>query len=195
MSSQDFLIRLSLEQSGLTEKEKERAKEVYIYDDKDSAILKFILNYKLNYHQQEKIIAPIFNLFFDENEKKEELYMTEAHLKELASKGYLGSHTHSHYPLGLLEPDVVLTELQVSKSYFEKLTNKSINFLAYPYGTEEVCTAEVAELAKKAGYEIGLTTKRGMNTIHENPLLLKRFDCNDLPGGKSYRDLKNEIFN
>ncbi|MNU11927.1 hypothetical protein D3C72_2601650 [compost metagenome] len=55
--------------------------------------------------------------------------------------------------------------------------------VSYPYGTDEACTNEVAQLAKNVGYKLGFTTKRGVNIGLENYLLLNRFDCNDLPGG------------
>lgn len=71
--------------------------------------------------------------------------------------------------------------------YFEKLTNTTINTVAYPYGTQESCTTEVAEIAKKVGCKLGFTTKRGANIGNENNLLLNRYDCNDLVGGKNYR--------
>ncbi|MGM1056420.1 MAG: polysaccharide deacetylase family protein [Bacteroidota bacterium] len=195
LSSQEFIEKLSIDDLNLSIMEKKRSKEIYIYDDEDSAILKFILNFKLNYYEQERKISPIFNSYFNESEKIEELYMTERQIVELANRGYLGSHTHSHYPLGLLEPEHMKSELRSSKSFFENLSGGDIRFLAYPYGSEEACTAGVALEAKKAGYQIGLTTKRGVNNIADDPLLLKRYDCNDLPGGINYIEGKNEFFN
>jgi peptidoglycan/xylan/chitin deacetylase (PgdA/CDA1 family) len=115
--------------------------------------------------------------------------MTDQNLKELAHKGYLGSHTHSHYPLGLLDRETIKKELEKTKTYLDTLTHSNIKIVSYPYGTPEVCTNLVADLAKEAGYRIGFTTKRGINTAEENPLLLNRFDCNDLAGGKNYNKI------
>ena len=53
-------------------------------------------------------------------------------------------------------------------------------------GTKEAATEEVGCLAKHVGYKIGFTTKPGLNNGSSNPLLLNRFDCNDLIGGKNY---------
>lgn len=187
ISSSEFLEKfIDLPFSSL---EKKKAQEIYRYDDEKSAALKYILNFKLDFKQQEQIVNKLFDLHFDQNTVLDSLYMTEQNLIELASKGYLGSHTHSHYPLGLLDTDTIKTELEKTKTYLDQLTNSAVNIISYPYGTPEVCTDLVADLAKKTGYKIGFTTTRGINTLDKNPLLLNRFDCNDLIGGKNYNKI------
>lgn len=188
ISSDDFLKSiLKIDSSKIKSINTFRAKKIYIYDDEKSAVLKYILNFGLTYAEQEKIISDLFLVYYDEAEVLKSLYFSNLNLIELASKGFLGSHTHSHYPLGLLKTEEVILELQNSKNFFEKLTTTTINSVAYPYGTQESCTVEVAEIAKKIGYKLGFTTNRGVNIGNENKLLLNRFDCNDLVGGKNYR--------
>ncbi|MFQ6601633.1 polysaccharide deacetylase family protein [Flavobacterium sp. C3NV] len=187
ISSDEFLKKLV--DIPFSDLEKRNAQAIYRYDDEKSAILKYILNFKLNFKQQEQIIKELFDIHFDENNVLESLYMTEQNLKDLAQKGYLGSHTHNHYPLGLLSENGIKFELQKTKTYLEKLTNSNINAVSYPYGTLETCTDLVVEFAKKEGYKIGFTTRRGINISGENPLLLNRFDCNDLIGGKNYNKI------
>ena len=169
------------------ESEKNKAYLIYRYDDRKSAELKYILNFKMAYDKQEIIINKLFDTFFEEAIELEKLYMNTENILTLAKRGYLGSHTHNHYPLGLLEPVSIKYELEHAKLYFEKLTNSKIEIVAYPYGTKETCTNEVATIAKNVGYKMGFTTKRGINTFIANHLLLKRFDCNDLLGGKNYK--------
>lgn len=184
ISSDEFLRKLL--NVPFSDSEKNNAKAIYRYDDEKSAILKYILNFKLNFKQQEEIIKGLFDIHFEENAILEALYMTEKNLKALAQTGYLGSHTHNHYPLGLLPAENIKFELKKTKVYLEKVTNSIINIVSYPYGTPETCTDIVADLAKKEDYKIGFTTKRGINTLGENHLLLNRFDCNDLIGGRNY---------
>ena len=62
-----------------------------------------------------------------------------------------------------------------------------INFVSYPYGSPQACTEEVFLQTKKADYSIGFTTTTGVNREADNILSLKRYDCNDLPGGKNYK--------
>lgn len=164
--------------------DKSKAHTIYRYDSSLSAELKYLLNFKLSFKQQELIIDDMFTNYFDETKILQDLYMSDQNLQVLAQKEYLGSHTHSHYPLGLTDSKTIRFELEHSKKYLEKLTDSQINIVSYPYGTEETCTDEVAVIAKNAGYNLGFTTKRGINTGNENNLLLNRFDCNDLPGRK-----------
>lgn len=185
ISSSEFLKKLS--KVPFSDLEKINARNIYKYDDEESAVLKYILNFKLDFNEQEKIINSFFDNHCDEKIVLDSLYMSEQNLKDLAQKGFLGSHSHSHYPLGLLETNVIKFELENSKKYLERLTGCNIDMISYPYGTPETATIEVVELAKKVGYKLGFTTKRGINTLSDNNLLLKRFDCNDLIGGKNYK--------
>jgi peptidoglycan/xylan/chitin deacetylase (PgdA/CDA1 family) len=168
-----------------SELDRNKAQSIYRYDDKASAELKYILNFKLSFAEQELIVKSLFDNYFDEVSVLEELYMSHQNLIDLSKKKYLGSHTHNHYPLGLTDSETIKFELEYSKSYLENLTHSKINIVSYPYGTDETCTNEVAKIAKDCGYKLGFTTKRGNNTGDENNLLLKRFDCNDVPGGKN----------
>jgi len=187
ISTREFLVKLNNAVNFYFPfEEKKRAENIYIYDDEKSAWLKYILNFKLNFREQETIIDGLFNNYFDEEEVLKSLYMSEQNIIDLAKKGCLGSHTHSHYPLGLLDSEGIKFELSNSKLFLEKVTNCKIDILSYPYGTSESSTDIVVDSAKADGYKIGFTTKRGINTSAEEHLLLNRFDCNDLIGGKNY---------
>ncbi|WP_281228107.1 polysaccharide deacetylase family protein [Flavobacterium aquiphilum] len=188
ISSSEFLKKIS--NVSFSDFEKIKARNIYIYDDNESAILKYILNFKLDFNEQEKVVNNLFDNYFDEKTVLDSLYMSEKNLKDLAKNGFLGGHSHNHYPLGLLEKNIIKFELENSKRYLEKLTDSKIDMVSYPYGTPETSNGKVAELAEKAGYKIGFTTTRGINTVAENHLLLKRFDCNDLAGGKKYNEKK-----
>ncbi len=190
MAPSDFLKKVtSFEKVSISSLDKENAKKTYIYDKLDSAILKYILNFKMNFTQQEEIINTVFEDFFNEEEELEKLYMNQNEIIHLAHQGYLGSHTHTHYPLGLLKSSDIQFELEHSKAFFEKSTNSKIEMVAYPYGSPEACNLNVANIAANVNYKLGFTTTRGINTENNNLLLLNRFDCNDLPGGKNYRPL------
>lgn len=186
----DFLKLLANKKNAtaISDSDCSKAKRTYVYDDQQSALLKYWLNFKMNFSDQEEIIRAIFDNYFDEHTVLEELYMNENEILQLSKKGFLGSHTHNHYPLGLLSEKEMEFELKNSKVFFERLTHAPIEMVAYPYGTPDSCTKEVAEIAKSAGYQYGFTTTRGVNTLKNNPLLLNRYDCNDLPGGKNYKN-------
>ncbi len=171
----------------LTDIDKKNASQTYRFDTKLDGQLKYSLNFKLNLNEQERLINSLFDMHFNEQEVVENFYMSQKDLNYLASKNYLGSHTHSHKPLGILDNETILFELQHSKNYFENLTNSKINTVSYPYGTEQAVTPIVPKLALENGYNLGFTTKVGVNDQTKNKLLLNRFDCNDLIGGKNYK--------
>lgn len=164
-----------------------KAKSIYIYDDNESALLKYFLNFKINFTFQEEIIKEIFDVFYEEQKVLEELYMSKNEIINLGKNGFLGSHTHNHYPIGLLQEEEITFELENSKLYFEELTKTKVEMVSYPYGTPEACTNKVAQIAQNLGYKLGFTTTRGVNKAVDNNLLLNRYDCNDLIGGKNYK--------
>jgi peptidoglycan/xylan/chitin deacetylase (PgdA/CDA1 family) len=172
----------------LSDLESKRAKDIYQYDDEKSAVLKYVLNFKMTFKEQEDVIEEMFGHYFDEDLILKSLYMNELSLRELAKRGFLGSHSHNHYPLGLLDLESIKFEIENSKAILEKSTDSKIELIAYPFGTKEACTDSVGEIAKNVGFKLGFTTARGANVDFENPLLLNRFDCNDMPGGKNYKE-------
>lgn len=175
----------------LTREEKKKAELHYNFDDSEAAQLKYILNFKLTVAQQSKVITNLFERYFDPVAVNKELYMDEKQLKILGAEEMLGSHAHSHLPLGYLSSEIINDELSKTKNYLEKLCNKEIDFISYPYGSLEACAKPVPEIAKSLGYKFGFTMERGINCGGEDELLLKRFDCNDLPLGKNEKVFNN----
>ena len=191
--NEDYLISYISRNSALilTSQDLERSRKMYIYDTQKSALLKYLLNFKLDFIEQEKILNTLFNDCFNEETIFEKLYMSDSQLIKLGEMGFLGSHGHSHQPLGLFEDEYILFELQHSKKYFENLTNTEISLVSYPYGTKEAVPNNVVKIAKECGYNYGFTTDRGQNDELQDPLSLKRYDCNDLIGGKNYKGHDN----
>lgn len=173
----------------ITNEEVKIAKSIYKYDEENSAFLKYFLNYKMEPKLKEEKINHIFNSYFKETEVVENLYFSKEEICTLSQLGYLGSHSHSHFALANLNDIQLEFELLKTKQFFEEITNNQILSIAYPYGTKEAVDDRVALIAEKVGYKIGFTTASGINNQLENSLLLKRFDCNDLIGGKNYKGL------
>jgi peptidoglycan/xylan/chitin deacetylase (PgdA/CDA1 family) len=171
----------------LNQQEIQQAHQFYRFDSPQSAELKYFLNVLLDFATQEKFINAIFTQYFDEKEVLENLYMNTDEIQQLIKREYIGSHTHSHLPLGIYDEQTILYELETTKKYLENLGGVPIDCVAYPYGTKEAITEEVVNLAKQVGYKLGFTTKQGVNNSIDDLLLLNRFDCNDLIGGKNYK--------
>lgn len=165
--------------------EKKKARLHYNYDTEPTAYLKYVLNFKLSVSVQTQLITALFDQYFASESIAESLYMSVDQLQSLADQGMLGSHAHRHVALGLLSANEIKEELANSKQYLEEKTRSTIFYVSYPYGNYEACADPVPAIATECGYTIGFTMERGINTGEEHPLLLKRFDCNDLTLGKN----------
>lgn len=96
-----------------------------------------------------------------------DLYMTAEHLGELEGRGMLGAHGYSHG-----RDD----DFARGADVLEGLTGSRPRTMSYPYG-RPVPGAEA--------FAAAFTTERKLNADLAEPLLLGRFDTNDLPGGRS----------
>jgi peptidoglycan/xylan/chitin deacetylase (PgdA/CDA1 family) len=173
----------------LTAIEKEKAVLHYNYDDVLSAHLKYLLNFKWSAHQTAEVVNALFVDYFDQDVVVSNLYMTEEQLQELSSLNMLGNHTHNHFALGLLPIENIADEITKTKKFIDNFGHAHQHSISYPFGSQEACQNPVQEVAQANGYRIGFTMERGINDFKTNQLLLKRFDCNDLPGGKNYNSL------
>lgn len=178
--------KFSPDSINLTAEEKHKAQVHYNYDDFESACLKYLLNFKLNTEKTEAVINSLFDENFNSNEIVEELYMAENQLFELSKLNMLGSHTHSHYALGLLSHDEIVSEIATTKKFIDNFGHGFQHSISYPYGSLEACQSPVSQIAGNLGHKVGFSMERGINDAKANKLLLKRFDCNDLPGGKNF---------
>lgn len=170
---------------GITREEKKLGEINYSYDDKDSAHLKYVLNFKLDYNQQKEVINPLFNALFDEKNVVDNLYFSKNQLQNLYKEGVLGSHSHHHVPLGLLTKEKIKNEFSNSQSFFKKEFGEEAYSISYPYGSKEACK-NVEEIGGALNLKLGFSMERAISTeIETNPLMISRYDCNDLPGGKS----------
>jgi len=83
--------------------------------------------------------------------ESELLPMSWDELRNLAAEGWeIGSHTHSHPRLTLIDDDQLSEELVVSKRECEQQLGTTCRSIAYPYGAND---ARVAAAARAAGYE------------------------------------------
>ncbi len=126
-----------------------------------------------------KILNKIFPLHFDDEKSfSEELYMNKEEIKEMSENGHeFGSHTRSHPILSHLSEGKQKEELFDSKRILEKILNKKINSLSYPYGKYNDATLK---LVKETGYTNGIIVKPEDNSKNTNLFEINRYDCNDV---------------
>lgn len=157
----------------------------YNYDEEKTAILKYLLNFKLSIPQQQNFVDPLFQQMYNEETLAAELYFDQSMLQELHSLNSLGSHSHSHLPLGQLTKEHIQEELELTQKFFINTLGKPAKAISYPYGSFEACYG-IKDQVMANGFELGFTMERAVNrSLQEDSLLLSRYDCNDLPTGKN----------
>jgi peptidoglycan/xylan/chitin deacetylase (PgdA/CDA1 family) len=167
--------------------DKAKATAHYNYDTEERAMVKAFLNFVLNFDEQSQIIGKLFEEVFPGKEEKicNDLYLNDKEVKDLHKRGYLGSHSHRHIPLGLYAKEEIEKDIRASYDVLKHITGEAPFSISYPYGSYDASGLNVQEIAKKAGFRFGFTMERAGNINFANPLGLSRFDCNDVPGGKS----------
>jgi peptidoglycan/xylan/chitin deacetylase (PgdA/CDA1 family) len=159
----------------------------YNYDPPQNAIVKYFINFNLDFEEQSKVADELFHHFFPGQEETiwRNLYMDKDQVKKLGEMKYLGSHSHRHIPLGLYQKEIIEKDIQQSSKIIKDITGSYPFSISYPYGSIEASSEQVHKTAAENGFIFGFTMERAGNSNFENPLALARFDCNDLPGGKS----------
>jgi peptidoglycan/xylan/chitin deacetylase (PgdA/CDA1 family) len=168
-------------------------KSLYRYDSLDTKKLKYLLNFILDKSLKNKIIDEIFLTLTNEKEFSKKLYMSIDDIKKLHKFGYLGTHSDLHLPLATLSKEEIKNDINNSLDFLYKdCAISNIDSISYPYGGVKAVDEKVIEVSKDIGFRFGLTMFRGINDLEDlkNPLMLKRVDTNDAPGGK----LKSEEF-
>jgi len=169
----------------LSEIEQHKALKHYNYDDAETAKLKYLLNFKLTHLEQQELIDPIFNENYDEKAVAKSLYFEDEMLEVLFNNGNLGSHSHNHVPLGKLSLRELDLELKKTQDFFLDKFSKPASILSYPYGSFEASSG-ISESLEKYNFKLAFTMERAVNNNIQNaPYLISRYDCNDLPLGKS----------
>jgi peptidoglycan/xylan/chitin deacetylase (PgdA/CDA1 family) len=173
----------------------EQAAAQYRYDPPEVAQLKFMLNFTLDFRQRERLAESCFREFFDDEAQiSQNLYMDQDMLRSLADRGYLGTHTHQHFPLATLTDTEVHTEIGQSVRLLNEWTGQQVFAISYPYGGSEAYNERVGQIASQQGFVFGFTTHRAANAHFDNALALSRFDTNEMPGGKSALYSELELF-
>ena len=161
--------------------------DLYRYDTVETKKLKYLLNFILEPALKKEIIDKLSETLIDETKLSKKLYMDQRDIRKIADFGYLGTHSDLHLPLATLNANAIKKDIQDSLDFLEKeCGTANISSISYPYGGPKSVSQNVIDIAKEFNFTFGLTMFRGINTIKDfdNPLMLKRVDTNDAPGGK-----------
>lgn len=175
--------------------DREKATAQYRYDTPQTAVLKYMLNFVLDRTVRDTLIDAFFaQRFPDSAAMIADFYMNEGQLKALAKRGYLGTHAHMHLPLGTLTREQVRWQIAESLQYLETWTGQRPTAISYPYGSPLAAPPWVGEIADAFGLKFGFTIEKAANDDLTEPLMLARFDNNDMPLGKAARYTLENLF-
>jgi peptidoglycan/xylan/chitin deacetylase (PgdA/CDA1 family) len=101
--------------------------------------------------------------------------MSAEEIRVLASKANhdVGVHTTHHLFLPSQPSDVYTQEFVDCKASLERLLNRPVPSVSYPFGGEN---EEIASVARASGFEIGVTVRRGVARHDTDPLRLPRIE-------------------
>ena len=101
-------------------------------------------------------------------------------VRELQSVGFdIGSHTVTHRPLTALSTPNAVDELVRSRRDLEQHLGHPVQWLAYPHGAVD---GRIVDLARQAGYVLGVTSSPGLVQHAADPLELHRMEILDDTG-------------
>jgi peptidoglycan/xylan/chitin deacetylase (PgdA/CDA1 family) len=107
-------------------------------------------------------------------------FLSWPELRRLRARGFdIGSHTVHHLELTHLAPPQALYELEASRRALQRHLRTPVQWFAYPAGAAD---AAVAELVRRAGYVLAVTTRPGDVQSAAEPFLLHRDEILDTTG-------------
>jgi len=152
------------------------------WDDKETTLIKKLLQDYLPEKIRLKILNKLFGNVINENESEfsKKLYMSQKNISEMSKSGmYFGIHGCNHKRLSKLSYNGQKKEINDSIKVFKKLKiNENSLSICYPYGSYNNNTLKIS---KKNNLNFGLTInvnplfKKNISHIYEIP----RFDCID----------------
>jgi peptidoglycan/xylan/chitin deacetylase (PgdA/CDA1 family) len=148
---------------------------------------------KLSHEKRKIILNRVIETYTDVEFPK--LMMNWEDLRKLKDEGhYIGSHTVTHCMLGTMESEnEIISELTTSGKRIEENLGYFPITISYPVGSFNKTTKE---LAKKAGYKIGLAVKQNVhNPLKEDLFEVSRIELYNEPWWKTQLRITNTLEN
>jgi hypothetical protein len=155
----------------------------YPLDDADAQRLKYFLNFVLDLRSRRDWVDRQFEqLVGNEAAVASALYMDRADVCFLAKHGMIGTHSHSHLALAMLDNAAISLEIGKSLDVIQDITGVRVRGISYPYGGPTAVDENVGRVAEEFGLSYGLSMRSGVNgpSVRRNRMLLKRVDTNDV---------------
>lgn len=162
-------------------------REQYLHDTVSGATITYLYNFCLLENEKKRLIDHLFfQLVKDEKQFVKKFYLNDKDIKQLSLDQFIGSHSRSHLPLAVCSSVKVDREIKNLIACLEKITNKKIQSISYPFGGFTAISPIVFKSCLKNGLTLGFTMNRDINNFSTSTdfFSLNRIDTNDGPGGK-----------
>ena len=152
------------------------------YDDKDTMIIKSLLQHHIPSQFRSKIVDKIFSkiLQYTEREIANKIYMNKKHIIEMNENNMsFGSHGYNHYWWEFLKIKEQEIEIKKSINFFLDLKMFDKKFsVCYPYGS---FNSNTIKLLEKYKISFAVTSKPGRinNKNLKSKFIFPRYDTND----------------
>jgi len=114
-------------------------------------------------------------------------FLTWGYLRKLERHGVeIGSHTVHHLELTGLSDSAAMAELVESRRALESQLGHPVQWFSYPAGAFD---AHAAQLVRRAGYVLAVTTTPGADQDARQPLELHRYEVLDSTGVAGFASL------
>lgn len=109
-------------------------------------------------------------------------------IREMSQSGLIefGSHCFSHRNLSTLSPEEIEKELVSSKNFLSGIINKSVDYIAYPWGVVDKKAMEIIKRHYKAGFGV----KKGPFKENKDQFLINR---NSIDSSVSFPEFKGIV--
>jgi peptidoglycan/xylan/chitin deacetylase (PgdA/CDA1 family) len=163
------------------------AARAYAWDNAETALIKYYLNYVLDDEIKEKVVRSVFaRVLGDERPYVKRHYMTPSHVCVLRDAGMvIGMHTHTHVACETIETERLGADLTLNWKTLQDVTKQPPTWLSYPFGTPMTYGQKTDGWLERLHIQLAFTVDRRAMTDRFPRWRLSRLDTNDLPGGKS----------
>ncbi|MGL3211806.1 polysaccharide deacetylase family protein [Bradyrhizobium sp. BR 1433] len=147
------------------------------FDEKASALEK-VSNWVHEDYLRVEMLAPTFSKADLSLEALNDAYfINERELQLLARHplATIGGHTESHPALAYLNAASARAEMAGNRTYLERLLQRPVRHVAFPYGNSRACGDREQHLAVEVGFSTAVTTRHGQISDRKlNPFGLPR---------------------
>jgi len=133
------------------------------FDNKMSALSKVTEWIHEDYHRVATLASTFSRAGLSLSALNEAYFLDERELQVLARHplASIGGHTASHPALAGLDVLSARAEMADNRNYLEKLLQRPVRHVAYPYGNSRACGPREQHLAEEVGFSTAVTTRHG----------------------------------